>query len=90
MRSTGPNHHGQREPYVSLVDDYARVTLDRSLSCQRAVALSLRPEHERWCHVDDAVSQRGPSASASSVLLELKFTNMVPRWMRHIVHALDI
>jgi hypothetical protein len=80
----------EREPYVSLVDDYARVTLDRNLSCQRAYELSVRPEHEGWCHVDDPVSQRGLSVTESSVLLELKFTNIVPRWMRQMIHALDM
>lgn len=80
----------EREPYFSLVDEYARVTFDRSLSCQHAQELSLTPAHERWTYVDDCVSQRGLAFSTSSVLLELKFTSLVPTWMRHMVHVLDI
>jgi hypothetical protein len=80
----------EREPYFSLVDDYARVTLDRSLSCQLADELSLSPVHERWSYLDDCVSQRGLAFAASSVLLELKFTSLAPTWMRHMVHSLDL
>jgi hypothetical protein len=80
----------EREPYESLVDDYARVTFDRSLAFQRASELSLVPAHERWTYVDDAISQRGIHATSSGVVLELKFTNVVPGWMRHMVHSLDL
>ena len=80
----------EREPYFSLVDDYARVTFDRSLAFQPASELSLVPAHERWTYVDDAVSQRSTYAGQSVVLLELKFTNVVPHWMRHMVHTLDL
>lgn len=80
----------EREPYFSRVDDYARVTFDRNLSFQRADELTLAPAHERWTFVDDAVSQRGTFAQHSAVLLELKFTSVVPGWMRRMVHSLDI
>jgi hypothetical protein len=80
----------EREPYFSLVDDYARVTFDRSLSFQRAHELSVMPTHERWTYVDDSVSQRGSFATSSAVLLELKFTSVVPNWMRRMIHTLDI
>ena len=81
--------HYEREPYFSRVDDYARVTFDRSLSAQRATKLSLVPEHDRWAHVDDFVSQRGLVPGASAVVLELKFS-IVPGWMRRMVHTLDL
>jgi len=80
----------EREPYFSLVDDYARVTFDRDLAFQRADELSLVPAHEQWTYADDAVSQRGTFAQHSAVLLELKFTSIVPNWMRRMVHSLDI
>lgn len=80
----------EREPYFSLVDDYARVTFDRHLSFQPASELSLEPRHAHWTYVDDAVSQRSTYARQSVVLLELKFTNVVPHWMRHMVHTLDL
>jgi hypothetical protein len=80
----------EREPYFSLVDDYARVTFDRSISMQRSTELTLTPEHEQWIYVDDAVSQRGLAFNTSSVLMELKFTSIVPTWMRTMIHSLDI
>jgi len=80
----------EREPYFSLVDDYARVTFDRSLSFQPAGELSVVPAHEHWTYVDDAISQRSSYATRSVVLLELKFTSIVPSWMRRMVHTLDL
>ena len=80
----------EREPYFSQIDEYARVTFDRNVSSQRASALSLVPEHEQWTYLDHAETQRGLSRTASSVLLELKFTNLVPGWMRGMVHTLGL
>lgn len=80
----------EREPYFSLIDDYARVTFDRCISFQAASELTLQPQHDHWTYVDHAVAQRGISPSASAVLLELKFTSVVPSWIRHLVHTLDL
>ncbi len=80
----------EREPFFSTIDEYARVTFDRHLSYQRASDLTLTPEHDSWTYMDFATSQRGFSSSDSSVLLELKFTNMVPGWMRSLVHTLGL
>lgn len=80
----------EREPYFSLIDEYARVTFDRSLSAQRAHDLSLAPEDDDWLYLDHAVAQRGLASSSSTVLLELKFTTLVPPWMQHMVQALDL
>lgn len=80
----------EREPYFSTIDEYARVTFDRHLSYQRAGALSLVPEHSGWTYIDYASAQRGFSLASSCVLLELKFTSMVPVWMRSMVHTLGL
>lgn len=80
----------EREPYFSLVDDYARVTFDRSLAFQAAHEMSVLPSHDHWTYVDDAASQRSTYAAHSVVLLELKFTSVVPSWMRRMVHSLDL
>ena len=80
----------EREPFFSTIDEYARVTFDRQLSFQRATAMTLIPEHDQWTYIDYASAQRGFSLSESSVLLELKFTNMVPGWMRSMVHTLGL
>lgn len=80
----------EREPYFSVVDDYARVTFDRCLAFQPASELSLVPAHDCWTYVDDAASQRSSYPSESVVVLELKFTSIVPNWMRRMVHTLDL
>jgi hypothetical protein len=80
----------EREPYESLVDDYARVTFDRSMEFQRATALSLTPDHPPWAYFDHPVAQRGLAPHSSAVVLELKFTSAAPSWMRHLVHTLDL
>lgn len=80
----------EREPYFSLIDEYARVTFDRCVSFQAARELTLQPQHEHWTYIDHAVAQRGTSPMASTVLLELKFTSVVPGWIRHMVHTLDL
>ncbi len=80
----------EREPYFSLIDEYARVTFDRSISFQPASEYAVTPKDEHWRYVDDAAGQRGLAPAASSVLLELKFTNLVPGWMRRMVHTLDL
>lgn len=79
----------EREPYFSLVDDYARVTMDRSLCFQPADEFTLEPRGQ-WTYIDYPVAQRGLAVDSSAVLLELKFTNLVPGWMRHMVQTLDL
>lgn len=80
----------EREPYFSLIDEYARVTFDRCLAFQSAAELSLVPERGHWTYVDHAAAQRGLAPSSSTVLLELKFTSLAPAWMRQMVHTLDL
>lgn len=80
----------EREPYFSVLDDYARVTFDRSLSYQRATELTVIPPHSNWEYLDHAAGQRGHSSDRSLVLLELKFTNAVPAWMRQMSHTLGL
>ncbi len=80
----------EREPYMSLIDEYARVTFDRRVTYQAATELSLVADHDTWSPMDDPTSQRGMGPSGSDVLLELKFTNMVPGWMRKLVQTLGI
>lgn len=80
----------EREPYASLIDEYARVTFDRSISFQAATELSLASPRAHWMYLDHATAQRGLAPAASAVLLELKFTTMTPAWMREMVRALEL
>lgn len=79
-----------REPYFSLIDQYARVTMDRSLCSQAATELSLEPSDAAWSALDFPIAQRGLDPERSQILLELKFTNMVPGWMRDMVQTLNL
>ncbi|MBL9013955.1 MAG: polyphosphate polymerase domain-containing protein [Myxococcales bacterium] len=80
----------EREPYFSTIDDYARITFDRSVSYQRTHELSLEAPTDYWTYIDDAITQRGTRPASSAVLLELKFTSMVPGWMRNMVNTIGI
>ena len=80
----------EREPYFSTIDDYARITFDRNVSCQRTSELSLQAPSDYWTFIDDAITQRGNRPASSAVLLELKFTAMVPGWMRSMVHTIGL
>ena len=80
----------EREPYFSTIDEYARITFDRSVSYQRTHDLSLEAPTDHWTYIDDASGQRGMRPNSSAVLLELKFTSMVPAWMRNMVNTIGL
>ena len=77
----------EREPYVSVVDDYARVTLDRNIRSQRAEHLDFKPKENGWRNMDMALNMLNPY---SLVVLELKFTSAVPTWMVNTVASLGL
>lgn len=78
-----------REAWASLVDDYARVTFDRRIEGQLvapdAWGFDADPRAFRAC--DDATAARDTD---TRVVLELKFTARVPRWMMAIVESLGL
>ncbi len=80
----------EREPYFSLIDDYARVTFDRNLSYQRATEMTVDAPASGWTYLDHGSAQRSFSPARSLVLLELKFTSQVPAWMRHLSQTLAL
>ena len=71
----------QREPYFSIIDDYARVTFDTHIRAHKIDNLTFQPDGRCWRALDDVVTQR---VSHSMVVLELKFTSLVPLWMVNI------
>lgn len=71
----------QREPYFSTIDDYARVTFDTHIRAHKIDSLTFEPDGRCWRALDDVVTQR---SSHSMVVLELKFTSLVPLWMVNI------
>ena len=79
----------EREPYSSRVDSYVRVTLDRKLEYQPKTELSFDQEQRYWMPIDDPVAVRAfPSRSA--IVLELKFNDPAPQWLRAIVSSLEL
>jgi hypothetical protein len=79
----------EREPYTSLVDDYVRITFDRKLSYRAATELAFDPDARSWTPIDDPVAMRVAPAH-SAVVLELKFSATVPRWLGQIVRRLEL
>lgn len=77
----------QREAYVSLIDDYARVTFDTHIRAWSTDKMSFEAPTRGWRALDDAVAQRG---FTSLTVLELKFTSAVPRWMVALVERFDL
>lgn len=77
----------EREPWMSDLDDYARVTLDFNICSCEAVDWSLSPMGD-WRHVDHAVAMK---SNESLVVLELKFeSERMPYWMTELVRSLNL
>jgi hypothetical protein len=78
-----------REAWASLVDDYARVTFDRRVDGQMVApdAWGFDAVERNYRACDDPTGIRDES---SLVILELKFTARVPRWMMSIVESLGL
>ncbi|MBV1860008.1 MAG: polyphosphate polymerase domain-containing protein [Nannocystaceae bacterium] len=77
----------KREPYFSTIDDYARVTFDTHIRAHSVESFGFNPDGGAWRALDDAISQ---GTQDSMVVLELKFTNMVPLWMVNITRSLGL
>ncbi|MEC9073143.1 MAG: polyphosphate polymerase domain-containing protein, partial [Myxococcota bacterium] len=77
----------EREPHVSTIDDYARVTFDSGIRCQPALGTTLNVEEERWRNVD---GREDFHDSRDLLVLELKFTERVPTWLVNIVRRLEL
>jgi hypothetical protein len=69
----------RREAYVSPDRDQIRVTFDRHISVARYYAKQLLTIPKTTMPVD-----------IRGVVLEMKFTDRFPNWMREMVHALDL
>ncbi len=76
-----------REAYVGRFEDYARVTFDRGVRAQRSSHLSVDAQESAWTAVDDAYSTHGVRCG---VILELKASLDVPRWMTALCREFDL
>ena len=77
----------EREPFVSQIDDYARVTFDRSIRSKALNRASFDTGDRGWRWMDNAVMQRMGEALT---VLELKFTSAVPCWMSNVVRNFEL
>lgn len=77
----------RREAYLSVVDDYARVTLDRRLIYQSCDRFDLIGDEGSWAAQDDALAT---GLRVPGLVLELKATTRVPRWMTSMVRRLEL
>ncbi len=77
----------EREPYMSRIDSYARVTFDRKI-CSKPLRRPVFDCGDRgWRWMDNAVQQK---SERRMTVLELKFTTAVPRWMFNLVRNLGL
>jgi hypothetical protein len=77
-----------REPYVTTLEDYGRVTFDRRL-CYRAVHGSAELDYNEpdMLYFDDPVTTYSPD---SPVLLEIKVEPHVPRWIIALIQKFNL
>jgi len=82
----------QRRAIDNFLCFYHRSAMSAStlVRYEREPYFSQIDEYARVTFDRNVSSQRGLSRTASSVLLELKFTNLVPGWMRGMVHTLGL
>lgn len=78
-----------REPHFSRVDDYVRVTFDSNIRAQLLQRVDFDAAPDRWRSLDDPVTQRVAELD-SRIVLELKFTTIIPLWLLHIVERLGL
>jgi hypothetical protein len=77
----------RRKAWVSVVDDYARVTFDRDLQCQPEERCMLIPDPRRMNAYDNS-ALFDPECS---IILELKcYAASVPLWMLDLIRYFDL
>ena len=78
-----------REPYVSDIDAYARITFDRRLSYRLAEGSADLFTNAPYSYYDDAVSMLH-SDDESPVLLEIKTETRVPNWVVALIRRFNL
>lgn len=80
----------KREAWMSIVDDYARVTFDRAVRGHKVDPDQWSFESTRggWRACDDPMGQRQEVSGLT--LVEMKFTTRVPTWMVGVVEQCNM
>ena len=74
----------QREAWTSVVDSYARVTFDRRVTCQPWSHWDFDGNPSGWLPLDNRRMMR---TVPHAVVLELKCTTAVPRWLSNLIRS---
>ena len=77
----------RRKAYLSTVDDYARVTFDRSMRYREESGYNVHPSEETMLNYDHAASFGAPGAN---VVLELKCERKIPVWIVDLIKRFDL
>ncbi|UXR64678.1 polyphosphate polymerase domain-containing protein [Bdellovibrio bacteriovorus] len=77
----------RRKAYLSVVDDYARVTFDRDLRFQEMDYWCVNPQEENLSHYDHPASFEEPGCN---VILELKCEKKIPLWMVDLIRYFQL
>ena len=77
-----------REPYVSIMEEYGRVTLDRKL-CYRPTDGSIELDYDEkdMCYYDDPITTHN---FESPVLMEIKVETLLPEWVIRMIHQFHL
>jgi hypothetical protein len=78
-----------REPFVSDLDDYGRITFDRCLNCRPLLGADSLVAGAPFVPFDDPVST-GYRSGDSPVLLEIKTDVNVPSWVTTLVRTFGL
>ncbi len=77
-----------REPYVTELEEYGRVTFDRHLCC-RTTGGNIELDYNEYdmLYYDDPVSAKNMD---SPVILEIKVETLVPSWAIELIHKFNL
>lgn len=77
-----------REPYVTDLEEYGRVTFDRKLCCRSTRgSIELAYHEEDMLYYDDPVTTQNID---SQVLLEIKVETLVPAWAIELIRRFNL
>lgn len=77
----------RRKAYLSTIDDYARVTFDRSLRYRAETGYDVIPTESTMLNYDHSETFGRPGVN---VILELKCERKVPVWLVDLIHRFEL
>jgi hypothetical protein len=77
-----------REPYVTELEEYGRVTFDRQLCCRATNgSFELTYDEQEMLYYDDPVNAR---SADSPVILEIKVETLIPFWAIELIRKFNL